>query len=77
MDCGYLEDARAVDGADVNRFIGSPDSKRVTGAMCTIDIIKKDCELKILIGCTQAEMDLIYNHLNSPNFFSVYLLVRE
>lgn len=76
VDYGYLEGTCAIDGAGVDCFVGSLDSKNVTGVMCTVDIMKRDCELKILIGCTRSEMDLAYSHLSSPSFFKACLVIR-
>ena len=65
LDYGYLNGTHAIDGQGVDCFVGSSNSKEVTGVLCTVDIMKKDCELKILISCSSSEMDLAYNHLNS------------
>ncbi len=77
VDYGYLKGTCAIDGAEVDCFVGSLGLRNVTGVMCTVDIMKKDCELKILIGCTQLEMNLAYGHLDSPSFFSACLIFRE
>ena len=77
LDYGFLDGTHAVDGAGVDCFVGSLNSKIVTGVLCTVDAMKKDCELKVLIGCTSDEMSVAYNHLNSPDFFADCLVVRE
>jgi inorganic pyrophosphatase len=30
--------------------------RRVTGVICTVDLLKADAELKLLLGCTPDEM---------------------
>ena len=77
LDYGCLDGTCTIDGQGVDCFIGSLNLRRVTGVLCTVDIMKKDCELKILISCNSAEMVLAWNHLNSPDFFADCLIVRE
>lgn len=77
LDYGYLDGTYSMDGEGVDCFVGSLNSRVVTGVLCTVDVMKKDCELKILISCSPTEMELAYNHLNSPDFFADCLIVRE
>lgn len=58
-DYGYLEGTTAADGGGIDVWRGSQPSQQVTGAICTVDAIKSDAEIKILIGCTPAEAQAI------------------
>ena len=51
VDYGYLKDTSSMDGAGIDVWVGSGE-KQVDAIMCTVDLIKKDSEIKILIGCT-------------------------
>ena len=55
-DYGYLDGTTAVDGGAIDVWVGSLGTDRVTGVVCTIDLYKRDAEVKILIGCTLDEM---------------------
>jgi inorganic pyrophosphatase len=55
LDYGYLKDLRSGDGEGVDVWIGSLKRQVVTGVICTIDVGKRDTEVKILLGCTRAE----------------------
>jgi inorganic pyrophosphatase len=33
--------------------------------MCIIDLTKKDSEIKILVGCTEKEKEIVYNTHNT------------
>ena len=59
VDYGYLEGTRAVDGGGVDVWVGSLPAPRVTGVVCTVDGLKRDTELKLLLGCTPEEAEVI------------------
>ncbi len=56
LDYGYLEGTSAVDGAGVDVFLGSGDRRALTAAAVTFDPYKHDVEVKLLAGCTPAEV---------------------
>lgn len=64
VDYGYLRGTKAMDGKELDIFVGTADNKVIDAIVCTIDPCKKDAEIKILYGCTAAEKQLIYNALN-------------
>lgn len=47
-----------MDGAGIDVWVGSGE-KQVDAIMCTVDLIKKDSEIKILIGCMEEEKVII------------------
>jgi len=59
FDYGYLENTTAADGGGVDLWIGSLESKTLTGILCTFDTIKRDMEIKLLIGCTDQDILMI------------------
>ena len=75
LDYGFLENTTAGDGAGIDVFVGSLEA-RVTGAIMTVDLKKRDAEMKILLGCSSAEMRVVYEFMNSQTFGGA-LLVRE
>jgi inorganic pyrophosphatase len=54
VDYGDLRNTSSMDGAGIDVWVGS-GQKTVDAIMCIIDLIKRDSEIKILIGCTEAE----------------------
>ena len=38
--------------------VGSLGHRRVTGVVCTVDLTKRDVELKLLLGCIPSEMKM-------------------
>ncbi|MFC1959518.1 inorganic pyrophosphatase [Chloroflexota bacterium] len=59
LDYGYLAGTTAIDGGGVDVWRGSLPDQVVVGVVCTLDLTKRDMEVKILLGCTPAEMQTI------------------
>jgi inorganic pyrophosphatase len=75
LDYGFLENTTASDGGGIDVFVGSLEPV-VTGAVMTIDLHKRDAEMKVLIGCSSEEMREIHDFMNSESFGGA-LLTRE
>jgi inorganic pyrophosphatase len=59
LDYGYLENTTAGDGDGIDVWLGSLNTKMLTGILCTFDTLKRDMEIKILLGCTSRDLQLI------------------
>lgn len=64
VDYGYLKNTGSMDGGGIDVWVGTDTKKRVDAIMCIIDLVKRDSEIKILIGCTEEEKKLIYKTHN-------------
>jgi inorganic pyrophosphatase len=56
------------DGIDVwlsslNMLRDDPRAKTLTGILCTFDTVKRDAEIKLLIGCTEEDVRIIRDFL--------------
>jgi len=58
VDYGYLKNTTAMDGAALMSG-AALSSGKIDAIVCTVDLRKKDSEIKILIGCSAAEKKLI------------------
>lgn len=50
--------------------------KSIDAIMCTVDLMKKDSEIKILIGCTKEEKEIIYETHNESKYIKGILIER-
>jgi len=64
LDYGYLEGTRSADGGGIDVWVGSLAEKTVTALVCTVDMVKRDSEVKILLGCTPQEAQEILDFHN-------------
>jgi inorganic pyrophosphatase len=60
LDYGYLKGTSAMDGGGIDVWLGSGSLRRVDAVICVIDLVKRDSEIKVLIGCNEEEKALIY-----------------
>jgi inorganic pyrophosphatase len=56
LDYGYLEDTVTSDGGGKDFWIGEGDDRELRAIVCTIDLVKKDVEIKVLIGCSETDI---------------------
>jgi inorganic pyrophosphatase len=59
LDYSYLEGTLSSDRGGIDIWVGSLPDKKVTALICTLDMVKRDSEMKILIGCTPQEAQVI------------------
>ena len=68
LDYGYLAGTTTVDGAGLDVFLGfqaGPQPEKTLDALAlTVDLEKRDVEIKLLLGCSQAEKELVLRFLN-------------
>ena len=77
VDYGYLKDTKSMDGAGIDVWLGSDDRKQIDAVMCIVDRMKKDSEIKILIGCTEEEKQLVYQTHNESPYMKGLLICRD
>jgi len=76
VDYGYLENTTSPDGGGIDVWRGSGTSGAADAVMCTVDLMKKDSEVKILIGCTPEEKETIFKFHNDSEFMKGILIER-
>ena len=75
VDCGYLKETSSMDGGGIDVWVGSGE-KQIDAIICIVDLIKKDSEIQILIGCTEEEKDIVYKTHNETPFMKGILIRR-
>lgn len=75
VDYGYLKDTSSMDGKGIDVWVGSGE-KKIGAVMCTVDLMKKDSEIKILIGCTEEETARVFRTHNETRFMKGILIRR-
>lgn len=75
VDYGYLKETTSMDGAGIDVWVGTGGQK-IDAIICTVDLMKKDSEIKILIGCTEEEKQIIYQTHNETEHMKGILIRR-
>ena len=75
VDYGYLEGTKSGDGRGIDVWRGTQSDGKVQAILATVDMIKKDAEIKLIVGCTEEEMDQLYAYNNT--FSQASILVKR
>ena len=59
LDYGYLRDTSSNDGDGIDTWIGTQGRRIANAIVITVDLWKHDSEIKILLGCTKEETEVI------------------
>ena len=68
-----MKNTSSMDGAGIDVWVGTSE-KKIDAIICTVDLMKKDSEIKILIGCTEEEKAIIYEtHNETPYMKGIFI----
>ena len=70
-----MKDTTSMDGSGIDVWVGT-DEKKIDAIMCIVDLMKKDSEIKILIGCTEEEKAIVYKTHNETQYMKGILIRR-
>ena len=70
---GYLRGTTSIDSGGVDIWVGTLGEKKVVGALCTVDLFKRDTELKIIYDCTQGEIRSIVEFIDSDQMKGIFI----
>ena len=76
VDYGYLKNTSSMDGDGIDVWVGSDPRRQLDAIMCIVDLTKRDSEIKILIGCTEEEKEIVYDTHNETEFMQGVLIRR-
>ena len=77
LDYGYLASTQAADGEGIDVWVGSLPDRAVTAVVCTVDMLKRDTEVKILLGCTPQEAQTILDFHNDDSDWQSAILIER
>ena len=64
LDYGYLAGTSSNDGEGIDVWLGSDSARQLDAVICTVDLDKGDAEMKLMVGCTEAEKQHIEKFYN-------------
>jgi inorganic pyrophosphatase len=73
LDYGYLKATLSTDGDGIDVWRGSGDPHNLSGVLCTVDLEKRDAEIKLVLGCSAEEIHIVLDFLNENSMRAVYL----
>lgn len=76
VDYGYLKNTSSMDGAGIDVWVGTLPGRSVDAIMVTVDLMKRDSEIKVLISCTEEEKEIICQTHNETPYMKGILIRR-
>jgi inorganic pyrophosphatase len=75
VDYGYLEGTKSGDGHGIDVWRGTQPDSKVQAILVAVDLIKKDVEIKLVVGCTEEEVKTLYPY--NETFSQSSILVKR
>ena len=76
LDYGYLKDTSSMDGAGIDVWRGSKTDPYPDAVIVTVDLMKRDSEIKLLIGLTDEEKKIVLDFHNSSVYMKGIIINR-
>jgi F420 biosynthesis protein FbiB-like protein len=73
LDYGYLAGTRGGDGDGIDVWLGSRGKRTLEGLLLTVDLVERDTEVKLLVACTDAEMQIARDVSNEESMRALLL----
>lgn len=77
LDYGYLDGTQSMDGGGIDVWLGTQKPPNLEAVVLTLDLRKGDSEVKILLGCSEAEIQRILEFLNDGPMRAILVRRRE
>ncbi len=73
-DYGYLKDTKCTSGSGVSVYAGSGNRSRISALVVAVDILERELDVKVLIGCSEEEVSEVLHFLNQTNYQKTVLI---
>lgn len=75
VDYGYLAATTSGDGDGIDVWLGSSECG-LDAVVCTVDVLKNDVEVKLLLGCSEEEKEIVCGFHNENEYMAAILVRR-
>lgn len=76
LDYGYIDGTTAADGEGIDVFRGSHSGAGCVAVATTVDVGKRDAELKLLLDCSEPEINSVLEFLRDTLGLGVEVIRR-
>lgn len=73
LDYGYLEGTTGGDGHPIDVWRGSLEQAVLTGVQLTVDLYKRDAEIKLLVGCSAEDSQIVQDFTDDQSMGSLII----
>ena len=76
VDYGHVNDTKSISGEGVSLYAGTSDRSRITALIVAADILAKELDVKLLVGCNENEVEEVLRFLNQTDYQKTILIRR-
>lgn len=76
LDYGYLRGTASADGGGIDVWRGTKPGGQINAIIVNVDLLKRDSEIKLLMGCTEEEIATIDCVHNETEFMKGVIVRR-
>ena len=76
-DYGYLENTRSMDGSGIDLYRGEAGAGRLDAILVTVDLKKRDSEIKLLLGLSAQERERVFAFHNDSGLRAGMMVERD
>lgn len=77
LDYGYVRGVSGGDGNELDVWRGTRMDQELDAIVCTVDTLKRDAEVKLLVGCTEQEKAIVLDFHNDSEYMAAILVRRK
>ena len=77
LNYGYLANTTSPDGDGIDVWLGSGTDRTLRAILLSVDLEKRDSEIKLLLGLNEGETEAIYAFYNEYPGMKALLIDRE
>lgn len=77
VDYGYINNTKSMDNNGIDVFKGAGGKNKINGIFCTIDSLKYDSDIKIVIDCDIHEIEAINKWLNDSKYIKAIYIEKK
>ena len=74
LDYGYLSGTTSTDGEGIDVWLGAGEARDLRAILVSVDMDKRDSEIKLLLGLSDAEIAQIYDFYNKYDGMKAILI---
>ena len=75
-DYGHVKDTKSISGEGVSVYAGTLSRSKITALVIAADILARELDVKVLVGCTDEEVEAVLRFLNQTDYQKTVLIRR-
>lgn len=74
VDYGYINETKSTNGEGLSLYAGTGDRNKISALVIAVDILSREMDVKVLVGCNSEEEESILRYLNQTDYQKTILV---